>query len=143
MTSQVVNAPQQTLLPSNKHTMPRIPQQAQTDGSTTFNPDSFFEAWSKDEITAPYDNNFRRFIIKAFGLPYDDEYGYQATSEVSLLQAQTYIEFGAQGGLHAWYRDAEGKEVGLNHSTRVEMKSYTKHSPKHTFRDILHLRLPT
>lgn len=92
--------------------MPRIPKKAQTEGSTTFDPDKFFEAWSKEEVTAPYDNNFRRFIIRAFGLQLSDDYQYQATAVVSLLQAQTYVEFGAQGGLHAWYRDAEGKEVG-------------------------------
>lgn len=92
--------------------MPRIPKEARTEGSTTFSPDGFFEAWSKDEITPPYDNNFRRFIIRAFGLQLSDDYQYQATAVVSLLQAQTYVEFGAQGGLHAWYRDAEGNEVG-------------------------------
>lgn len=92
--------------------MPRIPKQARTDGSSTFEPDDFFEKWQKEEIGPPYDNNFRRFIIRSFGLPIDDDYGYQATTEVSLLQAQTYIEFGAQGGLHAWYRDEKGEEVG-------------------------------
>lgn len=92
--------------------MPRIPKKAQTEGSTTFDPDKFFDAWAKDEITPPYDNNFRRFIIRAFGLQLSDDYQYQATAVVSLLQAQTYVEFGAQGGLHAWYRDDEGKEVG-------------------------------
>ena len=91
--------------------MPRIPKKAQTEGSTTFDPDQFFEAWGKEEITPPYDNNFRRFIIRAFGLQLSDDYQYQATAVVSLLQAQTYVEFGAQGGLHAWYRDAEVKEV--------------------------------
>ena len=91
--------------------MPRVPKKARTDGSSTFEPDKFFEAWSKDEITPPYDNNFRRFVIRSFGLPLDDSYGYQATTEVSLLQAQTYLEFGAQGGLHAWYRDEKGEEV--------------------------------
>ena len=91
--------------------MPRVPKNAHTDGSSTFEPDKFFEAWSKEEITPPYDNNFRRFIIRSFGLPIDDDYGYQATTEVSLLQAQTYLEFGAQGGLHGWYRDEKGEEV--------------------------------
>lgn len=91
--------------------MPRIPKKAQTEGSTTFNPDKFFDAWAKEEITAPYDNNLRRCIIRAFGLQLSDDYQYQATAVVSLLQAQTYVEFGAQGGLHAWYRDGEGKEV--------------------------------
>lgn len=91
--------------------MPQIPKKAQTEGSMTFDPDKFFEAWAKEEITPPYDNNFRRFIIRAFGLQPSDDYQYQASAVVSLLQAQTYVEFGAQGGLHAWYRDAESKEV--------------------------------
>lgn len=91
--------------------MPRIPKQAQTDGSTTFDPDKFFESWSKEEITPPYDNNFRRFIIRSFGLPLHDDYGYRAATEVTLLQAQTHVEFGAQGGLHRWYVDENGQEV--------------------------------
>ena len=91
--------------------MLRTPRKAQTEGSTTFDPDKFFEAWSKDELTPPYDNNFRRFILKAFGLPVDDDYQYKATAVITLLQAQTYIEFGAQGGLHTWYRGEKGEEV--------------------------------
>ncbi len=109
--------------------MPRIPKQAQTDGSNTFEPDDFFEKWRKEELTPPYDNNFRRFIIRSFGLSYDDAYGYQATTEVSLLQAQTYIEFGAQGGLHAWYRDEEGKEVGGRIHLRCNIQSHTNAQP--------------
>lgn len=93
--------------------MPRVPKKARTDGSTTFEPDTFFDSWAKEEITPPYHGDFRRFIIKSFGLQLDDDYGYQATTEVSLLQAQTYLEFGAQGGLHGWYRDENGDEVGL------------------------------
>ena len=91
--------------------MPAIPKQPQTEDSTTFDPDTFFESWRKEEITPPYDNNFRRFIIRAFGLPIDDDYQYVAMAKVSLLQAQTYLEFGAQGGLHGWYRDGENGEV--------------------------------
>ncbi|KAK0261429.1 hypothetical protein LTS09_004142 [Friedmanniomyces endolithicus] len=89
--------------------MPTIPNKPQTEDSTTFSPDAYFEAWSKDEYTPPYDNDFRKFIIKTFGLPFRDDYGYMAQSaEVTLLQAQTYVEWGAQGNLHAWYRDDEG-----------------------------------
>ena len=91
--------------------MPKIPKKAQTEGSTTFDPDQFFKAWQNEEITAPYDNDFRKFIIKAFGLSPRDTYAYRATAEVTLLQAQTYIEFGAQNGLHGWYRDSEGQLV--------------------------------
>ncbi|THW61454.1 NAD(P)-binding protein [Aureobasidium pullulans] len=89
--------------------MPEIPNRAQTEDSTSFSPDAYFEAWEKGEITAPYDNDFRKFILSTFGLPHDDTYTYAAVAEVSLLQAQTYVEFGGQGGLHAWYRDDEGK----------------------------------
>jgi len=93
--------------------MPTIPQKAQTEGSTTFEPDRFFDAWAKEEITPPYDNDFRKFIIKAFGLKPNDTYGYRATAEVTLLQAQTYVEFGGQGTLHKWYVDGEENQVSL------------------------------
>ncbi|GAB7356766.1 hypothetical protein MBLNU459_g7662t1 [Dothideomycetes sp. NU459] len=88
--------------------MPRIPNVAQTEGSATFDPDKFFAAWEKEEVTAPYDNDFRKFIIRAFGLKPTDTYVYTAVAEVSLLQAQTYLEFGGQGGLHGWYKDTDG-----------------------------------
>lgn len=97
--------------------MPRIPDKAQTDGSSTFDPDKFFEAWGKDELTAPYDNDIRKFIIRSFGLQLSDDYIYTAVAEVSLLQAQTYVEFGGQGRLHEWYKDDEGVQV------RVELLS--------------------
>jgi hypothetical protein len=91
--------------------MPAIPDKAQTEDSSSFSPDAYFEAWEKGDITAPYDNDFRKFILTTFGLPHDDTYTYAAVAEVTLLQAQTYVEFGGQGGLHAWYRDNEGKPV--------------------------------
>lgn len=93
--------------------MPTIPNQAQTDGSSTFSPDAYFDAWAKGELTPPYDNNFRKFIIQSFGLSPRDDYPYKATAEVTLLQAQTYLEMGAQGGLHAWYKDVEEEKVGI------------------------------
>jgi hypothetical protein len=88
-----------------------IPQQAETQGSTTFDPDKFFDAWANEEITPPYDNDFRKFIIRSFGLKLSDSFVYRAVAEVTLLQAQTYLEFGGQNGLHGWYRDSEGNEV--------------------------------
>lgn len=91
--------------------MSEIPQRVETQGSTTFDSDKFFDAWTKEEITPPYDNDFRKFIIRAFGLKPDDAFVYRAIAEVTLLQAQTYLEFGGQGGLHKWYVDSEGNEV--------------------------------
>lgn len=97
--------------------MSDIPQRAETQGSTTFNPDTFFDAWAKDELTPPYDNDFRKFIIRAFGLKPDDNFVYRAVAEVTLLQAQTYLEFGGQGGLHKWYVDGQGNEVSQTRSS--------------------------
>lgn len=95
--------------------MPAIPKQVQTEDSTTFDPDKYFEAWGKGELTPPYDNDFRKFIIRTFGLPVRDDYGYMAQgTEVTLLHVQTYVEFGRQGGLHNWYRDAENEPVSTN-----------------------------
>ncbi|GAB1731897.1 hypothetical protein NU195Hw_g9269t1 [Hortaea werneckii] len=89
--------------------MPSIPQKPQTEDSKTFDPDKYFEAWGKEEIQPPYDNDFRKFIIRTFGLPIRDDYGYMAQhAEVTLLNVQTHIEVGRQNGMHAWYRDIEG-----------------------------------
>lgn len=88
-----------------------IPKKPQTDGSSTFVPDKFFETWAKEELKLPVDNDFRKLIIKAFGLRLSDDYGYQATTEVTLRQAQEYVQIGGTNGLHAWYRDGEGKPV--------------------------------
>ncbi|KAH0279686.1 hypothetical protein KCU91_g1546, partial [Aureobasidium melanogenum] len=103
--------------------MPTIPDRAQTEDSTSFSPDAYFDAWAKGEITAPYDNDFRKFILTTFGLPHDDTYTYAAVAEVTLLQAQTYVEFGGQGGLHAWYRDDQGKP--LEPPPAVDIAAYT------------------
>ncbi|KAK6406244.1 hypothetical protein LTR81_019050 [Elasticomyces elasticus] len=104
--------------------MPSIPSKPQTEDSSTFDPDKYFEAWSKEEYTPPYDNDFRKFIIKTFDLPFRDDYGYMAQSaEVTLLQAQTYVEWGAQGNLHAWYRDDEG--VVRDPPTATDVAAYT------------------
>lgn len=88
-----------------------IPKKPQTDGSSTFEPDQFFETWAKEDFTLPIDNDFRKFIIKAFGLRVRDTYAYKATAEVTLEQAQSHVQAGGINGLHAWYRDGEGKPV--------------------------------
>ncbi|CAK3977121.1 hypothetical protein DOTSEDRAFT_50577 [Lecanosticta acicola] len=99
-----------------------VPRQAQTEGSTTFDPDKFFDDWPAGEALL-YSNDFRKCILKAFGLDIRDDYVYRAVAEVTLLQAQTYIEFGAQGGLHAWYRDAEGQ--ARPSPTAADIAAYT------------------
>jgi hypothetical protein len=100
--------------------MPPIPKKPRCEDSQDFDPDKYFESWAKEEFQPPYDNDFRRFIVKTFGLDLRDDYPYMAQgTEVTLLQAQTYTEFGGQGGLHAWYKDAEGKQVCSAISSRA------------------------
>ncbi|KAK4995369.1 hypothetical protein LTR28_000546 [Elasticomyces elasticus] len=84
--------------------------EADSDSKTSFTPDKFFDNWQNGTLRPPYDGNFRKFILSSFGLPPSDTYIYKAVAEISLLQAQTYMDFGAQGRLHEWYRDAEGKQ---------------------------------
>lgn len=89
-----------------------VPKAAETVGAKTFNPDEFFDDWTSGEAQQLlYTGDFRKFLLKAFGLDPRDQYVYRAVAEVTLLQAQTYIELGGQNGFHAWYRDAEGQVV--------------------------------
>lgn len=119
-----------------------IPKTPQTERSNSFNPDAFFDSWANGEAQKLlYTNDFRKFVLKAFGLDFKDDYVYRATAEVTLLHAQTYLEFGSQGGLHAWYRDAENQQVGSVQTT-LRDESHVKHSPKRLLRD-LPLPLPT
>lgn len=82
-----------------------------TVGSPAFDPDAFFDAW--DQSSVPQDNDFRTAIIKAFNLKSNDDYVYHAIASVTLAQVQHAINHGAQAGLNAWYRDAEGRQVRL------------------------------
>jgi len=93
--------------------MARIPQKPQTEGSSTFDPERFFEAWEKGDLKAPQDNAFRKFIIEGFGLRPTDNYIYRAIAEVTLPQTQAYLERGGAGRLHEWYRDEHGSQVSL------------------------------
>lgn len=94
--------------------MPQIPNKPQTEGSTTFDPDTYLANWSDAVLKPLYNKNFRWFIGESFGLSPSDTYGYKATAEVTLLQAQTYLEYGGQGGLHGWYKDDKGELVSAD-----------------------------
>jgi hypothetical protein len=75
----------------------------------------YFEEWRKGALSPPdKDSNFQAFILKAFGLAPQDDYIYRAGAEVTLSQAQHYLEIAAEKGFHAWYRDAEAEKVSSN-----------------------------
>lgn len=93
---------------------------ASTVGSRTFDPDAFFESWIKGDIAGPKDaGNFRDAIVKCFGLKPDDQYVYHAIASVTLEQVQTAVNHGGKFNLHAWYQDAEGKQVCSRSVTHI------------------------
>ncbi|KAK5010618.1 hypothetical protein BJ546DRAFT_212609 [Cryomyces antarcticus] len=90
--------------------MPPNVSKPHTEGSTRFDPDTFFSDWVTNSFRLQ-DNDFRSTIIEAFGLKPDDNYIYRAVAEVTLAQVQRVIEYGGQGILHKWYVDGEGKQI--------------------------------
>lgn len=105
--------------------MPSRVTKPRTVGSTTFNPGGFFTACSDGTIpAAPESNDLRSWVIKSYGLKEDDDYVYHAMASVTLRQVQQAINAGGQNGLHAWYRDVDGKQVNeysalLVHRARI------------------------
>lgn len=94
-----------------------------TDDSKDFDPDKFFDAWPNNtsRLAALHaDNDFRKLIIEAFGLPANDDYGYSAPpAEVSLEMVQKHIAYGAQGNLLAWYTHNRVSKLCSSFSVRV------------------------
>lgn len=88
---------------------------ARTKGSSNFESDALFEAWSKDERNLPENDDLKSSIISTFNLPHNDSYVYHATASVTLSQVQEAINHGSKDGLHAWYLDDEGKAVRYSH----------------------------
>lgn len=87
---------------------------ARTVKSARFDPQKFFDDWSKrGSELLPQNDDFRASIINAFGLKESDDYIYHAIASVTLAQVQYAVSRGAgeNGILHAWYRDSEGKQV--------------------------------
>jgi hypothetical protein len=108
--------------------MPSVLRETRTEGSTTFAPDVYFEEWRKGALSPPDKaTNFRAFVLKAFALTPQDDYIYRAGAEVTLSQAQQYLETGAEKGFHAWYRDAEAEKVSSSNDLRL---ATINHSPK-------------
>jgi hypothetical protein len=51
---------------------------------------------------------------------------------VTLSQAQSYLEIGAQKGFHAWYRDAEAEKVSRSSSFRLATEQRScRHRNRH------------
>jgi hypothetical protein len=89
-------------------------------------PNDFFQDWADGELGPPKGNDLRSAIQVAFKFdPRGDDYIYYATLEVTLDQAQDGINLGPQYGLHAWYRDEEGKVVSRVYRLDVVLQANT------------------
>ena len=92
--------------------MPPSIMMPRTTGSNDFHPDALFTKWSESP-TLPIANDLRSSIIQTFSLAERDDFVYHAIASVTLADVQDAIDRGGAGGLHAWYRDEEGKSVSL------------------------------
>lgn len=98
-----------------------------TEDSKDFSPDQFFDVWAKDATrlqTLHRDNDFRKLIIDAFGLPQDDDYGYSAgPAEVTLEMTQKHIQYGAKGHLLNWYTHNAVRKIHAAMSKQILIAS--------------------
>ncbi|GKT92746.1 hypothetical protein Ct61P_10596 [Colletotrichum tofieldiae] len=80
-------------------------------GSPTFNPDEYAKDTARreraNELLAK-DDLYGATVV-SFNLPERDTYVYHAMTAVRLAEVQRIVSMGGVNGLHAWYRDDEGK----------------------------------
>jgi hypothetical protein len=93
--------------------MPPIERGPSSVGWPNFDPDIFIQDWNNTLIPTSKDKSFEECIKRAFGLKNKDHYVYHAIASVTLEQVQSAIKVGSRNGMHAWYRDEEGKQVSL------------------------------
>jgi hypothetical protein len=82
-----------------------------TAGSTGFEPDAFIKQWNLDLVPNSEENDLNGCIQKAFELNNKDDYVYHAIASVTLQQVQSAVNAGSLNGMHAWYKDTDGKQV--------------------------------
>ena len=81
-----------------------------TEGAASFDPEAFLALW--DDTQKPgVDGRLDEWITNSFDIDLNDGYVYHATAAVTLPQVQQAINVGGRNGMHAWYRDEEGKPV--------------------------------
>ena len=107
--------------------MPPVSSGPRTTGAAFFDPDALFATWAK-EPTPPQNDDLRSSIITTFNLPSNDSYVYHAIASVTLSQVQEAVNHGSGVGLHAWYRDHEGKEVRMTMIFPLSLLPPTPHS---------------
>ncbi|KAG7058186.1 hypothetical protein JMJ77_0005564 [Colletotrichum scovillei] len=74
-------------------------------------------------------NDLYAATVVTFNLPERDTYVYHAMTAVRLAEVQRVVSMGGVNGLHAWYRDEEGKP--LDPPPQADIQSYIQiFSPK-------------
>ncbi|UQC83036.1 uncharacterized protein CLUP02_08526 [Colletotrichum lupini] len=74
-------------------------------------------------------NDLHAAAVVTFNLPERDTYVYHAMTAVRLAEVQRVVSMGGVNGLHAWYRDEEGKP--LDPPPQADIQSYIQiFSPK-------------
>ncbi|KAK2007573.1 hypothetical protein LZ32DRAFT_490075, partial [Colletotrichum eremochloae] len=95
-------------------------------GSPTFSPDEYAKDAARreraNELLAKDD--FYGAVVVSFGLPEPDTYVYHAMTAVRLAEVQRVVSMGGANGMHAWYRDDEGKP--LDPPPRADIDAYVQ-----------------
>jgi hypothetical protein len=89
---------------------PSQSRSAYTESSGEFDARQFLHDWDA-ESCVPRNNDLRTAINTAFKLKPEDDYTYHANASVTLAQVQVAIDHGDVNGLHAWYRDEQGRQA--------------------------------
>ncbi|KAL0937814.1 uncharacterized protein CTRU02_207545 [Colletotrichum truncatum] len=94
-------------------------------GAPEFDPDAYVKDTPRREkaIELLAQNNLYSAINVSFSIdPKRDTYVYHAMTSVRLAQVQGIVNMGGENGLHAWYRDDEGKP--LDPPPQADIESY-------------------
>ena len=94
---------------------------ARTTGSADFDPEKYFQNWSRELL--PQHNDLQTSLKKSFSLPRNDNYVYHAIASVTLSQVQDAISIGGEHGLHAWYLDGTGQPVKYLHFSLAQLST--------------------
>ncbi|CCF38855.1 hypothetical protein CH063_02001 [Colletotrichum higginsianum] len=95
-------------------------------GSPTFRPDEYADDAARRERANELltrDDLYGATVV-SFNLPAADTYVYHAMTAVRLAEVQRVVAMGGVNGLHAWYRDDEGKP--LDPPPRADIDAYTQ-----------------
>ncbi|OLN85768.1 hypothetical protein CCHL11_07781 [Colletotrichum chlorophyti] len=103
---------------------PKTPTFTHCVGSADFTPEEYVSDAARRDLANELlakDDLYGATVV-SFKLPQRDTYVYHAMTAVRLAEVQRVVSMGGVNGLHAWYRDDEGKP--LDPPPKADTESY-------------------